>query len=768
MHVTVVGPLEDATGYAEISREIALAFLRLGVRVHAHPVPWGVPRPDLRPEVRYLLDRLRARCPESGPVLSIGIPPTFVREPGRPAVGLTMVECDQVPPRWLDACRRMDEIWVPSSFSARVFTTSGFPPDRVRVFPLGVDTSRFHPGAPPLPLPGGRRFVFLSVFEWTPRKGWDILLRAFTRAFTDRDDVCLVLKTHSNGPDYDASGRTIWACVQAMLQRDCRRPAPVLVLPEVIPQGQVPSLYRAADCFVLPSRGEGWNLPALEALACGVPVIATRWSGHLDYLNDDNAYLVEVEALEPARWPGHPADEAYRGGHWARPSVEHLAHLMRWVYEHPHEALERAERGRRQVAEQLTWDRCAASMLQRLKALDAQPHRVSHLLRTLWGRLIWTPSSTPAEEAGHEPATMALPRPPEGTGNKLPAVLLVVPSWGSICGVAEYTKSLASALQELGCSVRVAGGQDIGPDRLAKLVGAGEIVHFQYEYSLYDLEVLRATLDRLRTMKAPTVLTLHSYTEEAARHNDLLRTVHPIIVHAESTRQKLLSSGWQPAGLHVIPMGVKRFTLPPRSSPPEQMGPGEGPHIGFVGLMHWHKGLLQLATAVKYLRRVYPGIRCHVFSSVGTAPHCRSFLTHFLNECRAGGLEEVVSLHLGYEPEEKLVARLHAMDVNVLPYEDCGYWSTSAAVRLLMACRRPVITTDVPFFRDLSDQVIKISEASPEAIADAIAFVLSQPALAALTVAAADRYLEENPWELCARRHLHVYELVRDREGDAA
>ncbi|MEW6545538.1 MAG: glycosyltransferase [Bacillota bacterium] len=773
MQVTIVGPLDDATGYAEIAREIALAFHRLGAQVRTHPVAWGVPRPDLLPEVGYLLNSFRAGRHATGPVLSIGIPPLFTREPGRPSVGLTMLECDRVPPRWVDACLDMDETWVPSSFNARTFVESGMPPEKVKVFPLGVDTSRFHPGVPSLPLPGRRAFVFLSVFEWTPRKGWDLLLRAFTRAFSARDNVCLAIKTHSNGPDYDASGRTIRDCIQTMLQGSKGERPPVLVLPGVIPQNQVPSLYAAADCFVLPSRGEGWNLPALEALACGVPVITTRWSGHLDYLDDDNAYLVEIEDLEPAAWPGHPADEVYRGARWARPSIEHLAHLMRWVYDHPEEARARAERGRRQVSTKLTWDRCAAAMLERLKELDARPRRTTRTspLRTFWGKWSWTPPGARSEaaEGGASPTALSqrAPNPPKG-GDGSPAVLLVVPSWGEICGVAEYTRSLAAALQAVGCRARVAGKEHVSTDGLASLVAPGEVVHLQYEYSLYELEALRAILARLQTMHVPLVLTLHSYTEEAVRHNAMLRDVRPLIVHSEPTRQKLTSSGWSPDGLHVIPMGVKRFSLPARSAAAERLGLGEGPHIGFAGLMHWHKGLLALATAAARLRSVYPRIRCHVFSPVGSGIPSASYLEHFLHECGARGLEGVVSLHLRLEPEEQLVAHLHAMDVNVLPYEDCGYWSTSAAVRLLMAARRPVITTDVPFFRDLGEEVLKISESSPEAIADAIAFVLSHPGLAALTVAAADRYVEENSWELCARRHVNLYRAVQGTGGDWA
>jgi glycosyltransferase involved in cell wall biosynthesis len=265
-------------------------------------------------------------------------------------------------------------------------------------------------------------------------------------------------------------------------------------------------------------------------------------------------------------------------------------------------------------------------------------------------------------------------------------------------------------------------------------------------------------------MGVPVVLTLHSYTDEAARHNLLLRDLRPLIVHAEPICQKLAAGGWEASGLYVIPMGIKQFPLPARSQVARRLGLGEGPHVGFAGLLHWHKGLVNLAVAVSLLRSTYPGITLHVFSPVGSGVPSRTYLEHFLNTCRTRGAREAVTLHLGLLPEEQLVANLHAMDVNVLPYEDCGYWATSAAVRLLLSARRPVITSQVPFFGDLDEEVVKVGEPNPEAIADAISFLLSHPRLAALTVAAADRYVEENSWELCARRHLDLYTRLRDRE----
>jgi glycosyltransferase involved in cell wall biosynthesis len=136
----------------------------------------------------------------------------------------------------------------------------------------------------------------------------------------------------------------------------------------------MPDLYRAADCFVLPTRGEGWNLPALEALACGVPVITTAWSAHLDWLNQENAFLIAVDGLESVPRFDIPNDLVYAGHRWARPSLEHLRSLMRWVFEHKYEAQAKARTARAMIESRLSWDASARLMYQRLQNLAPPRH----------------------------------------------------------------------------------------------------------------------------------------------------------------------------------------------------------------------------------------------------------------------------------------------------------------------------------------------------------------------------------------------------------
>ena len=152
-----------------------------------------------------------------------------------------------------------------------MYVSSGIAPEKVRVVPNGVDTEKFRPGVRPLALPTKKKFKFLFVGGTIFRKGPDILLDAFTQAFTAADDVCLMIKDF--GGDSFYQGQTAETAIRAFQQKPG---APeILHLKDEISSEQMPGLYTACDCFVLPYRGEGFGMPVLEAMSCGLPVIVT-------------------------------------------------------------------------------------------------------------------------------------------------------------------------------------------------------------------------------------------------------------------------------------------------------------------------------------------------------------------------------------------------------------------------------------------------------------------------------------------------------------
>jgi GT2 family glycosyltransferase len=344
--------LHQPMGYAVQSRKLMSALHFAGVKVayrNAYDGSEGATE-DL------LIDDLVRRRPRSD-VAQVAFcqADAFGRVKGRVRAGWSMLEVTGLPEAWVDGCNTMDEVWVPASFNVDTFENSGVRVP-VRVMPLGVDIDYFNPQ-----ITGFRpsdRYTFLSVFEWGERKAPETLLRAFASEFKESEDVVLLLSVFNRDPDVN---------VEAEIARlDLPSSAPiVLMLNPEFADHQMGSLYRSADCFVLPTRGEGWGMPVLEAMACGLPTIATNWSGPADFLHEEIGYPLEVKSLvkAEARCP------FYAGFEWAEPDGDHLRGLMREVFEAPDRARAKGLLAASEVAERYSWEVAARRVKERLLEL---------------------------------------------------------------------------------------------------------------------------------------------------------------------------------------------------------------------------------------------------------------------------------------------------------------------------------------------------------------------------------------------------------------
>ena len=133
----------------------------------------------------------------------------------------------------------------------------------------------------------------------------------------------------------------------------------------------MPSLYAAADCYVLISRGEGFGLPYLESAACGLPVIGSRYSGQTDFLDDSNSYLVDVDGFRSAEKTLAWISYFYENAEFpilGDAAVEQTRAHMRHVFEHPDEAKEKAQKLTDKVTKEYDWSVCVDSMYGKLKS----------------------------------------------------------------------------------------------------------------------------------------------------------------------------------------------------------------------------------------------------------------------------------------------------------------------------------------------------------------------------------------------------------------
>jgi glycosyltransferase involved in cell wall biosynthesis/tetratricopeptide (TPR) repeat protein len=360
------GPVLQPSGFGEEARDFVLALDEAGVEVMANPTEW-VPAAQLTPAMASRLSELAVtEAPErfvnvvhTFPIArmtmggSSGVFPMIEPFRGHPRavrnIGWTMYETDRIPGMWVDSCNRMDEVWVPSNFNVETFSRAGVDKQKLHVVPGAVDTAEYNPGVRPLFIPEAGGFVFLSVFAWSKRKGWDALVRAYLAEFGPRDLVTLVLKVvpHWNSTwaeqmaDYERF-------VRKVLGRDPSARPRIVILPDAMDAATMPRLYAAADAFVLASRGEAYGRPFLEAMATGLPTIATRCGGNVDFMSEENSYLVDTTQVNVPQEVMKEIPD-YLGHKWAEPDVTQLRAAMRTVFEQRQDARAKGVAARRRV-----------------------------------------------------------------------------------------------------------------------------------------------------------------------------------------------------------------------------------------------------------------------------------------------------------------------------------------------------------------------------------------------------------------------------------
>jgi glycosyltransferase involved in cell wall biosynthesis len=251
-------------------------------------------------------------------------------------------------------------IVAPSRWSALAYERFGFAPERIHVVLHGVDPEILHPdpearSATRAALGVQHAFVYLSLGAMSPNKGVDVLLKAFARVSEAEPDAVLFLK----GADALYHSKE---CVREVLadlpaRSRARVAAKLIYNGDTYSSQRMADLLRAADAYVSPYRAEGFNLPVLEAAACGVPVICTGGGPTDEFTQESFAWRIRSR---PARIQVGPSDI----GDCLEPDVDHLVELMR-------EAARERDSGRRMgaagaayIAENFTWERATDRLLE--------------------------------------------------------------------------------------------------------------------------------------------------------------------------------------------------------------------------------------------------------------------------------------------------------------------------------------------------------------------------------------------------------------------
>ncbi len=537
-----------------------------------------------------------------------------------------------------------------------------------------------------------KSFRFLHVSSCFPRKGADLLLKAYGRMFTSADDVTLVIKTFPN-PHNEIHQ---WL---ADARSEQGHFPDVLIIEEDMSDPQLKSLYEQCHAMVAPSRAEGFGLPMAEAMLSGLAVITTGWGGQVDFCNKDTAWLVDYSFV-PAR-----THFGLFNSVWAEPDIEHLAQIMRVVYDMPPVSRnERAERGKQLLLEKFRWFDVAKRLASSARTWSQMP---------------------------------ALTQPRIGW----------VTTWNTRCGIAAYSAHLVenmpgnitilaprSAQLTQVDGPEVARCWDVGEeDTLDELAGRIDehridTLMVQFNYGFFNLEQFNRFLNGQLDAGRVVVLMMHSTSDPVhIPHKRLeklrgtLARCHRILVHAPGDLNRLKTLGLI-ENVALFPHGIRNYTPNLQA---HVVSKEDCFTIVSYGFFLPHKGLLEIIEALALLRQAGKKVRLHMVNAEYPVPESAALIQKAKEKISTLNLSEHIKLTTEFLPDDESISLLAVADLIVFPYQNTGE-SSSAAVRYGLATGRPVATTPLPIFDDVAPAVYTLPGISPAAIAQGIEQLISE------------------------------------------
>lgn len=351
MKILWKGPVFNPTGISTAAREMIKALVRKGVKVQVTD-PWHS-KFDFNEGLKDLNNPIDVKNVDATIFYDY---PQFWRDGYGKLIGHFIHEGTKLFPGWAEQLNKVEKLFVASEANKSLFKWNEVVRP-TKVINYGVNTEIYKPRD----LEKAKEFIFLSVNSWTgevgDRKGTDLLIRAFNAEFKEQSDVKLLLKISTfwdeKGIEYYMQ-RIIHLCGGKMNPN-------ILVNATYLPEDKLAENYNRCDCFVAPTRGEGFGLTILNSLASGLPVIVTKDknSGHYDFCKDNPA-VMWIETKEVKQ--GDPRFYV-EGNMLAEPDLESLKKQMRSAYNNRAKLKELGAEGSKKASE-FTWDQTAEQIIE--------------------------------------------------------------------------------------------------------------------------------------------------------------------------------------------------------------------------------------------------------------------------------------------------------------------------------------------------------------------------------------------------------------------
>lgn len=592
------------------------------------------------------------------------------------------------PQIWVEEMNKsLHGVFAISNFVKDVLKKSGV---KIPIFvtPNGIDDAmRVNPSAY-FPLQTKKKFKFLHISSARKRKGIDVLIKAYFAEFTKNDDVCLVIKSFP-GPDNMVND------VISEFQNENSPEIEHIISPDLTDQDMV-NLIHTCDCGVYPSRAEGFGLPIAESMFHSRPVIATNYSGYLDFANESNTYLIDYKLVNTV-----DSEMVNLGAKWAEPDLTHLAETMRHVFSNiEFEEVKQKTVLAKQVAQELNWSNTA----QKIVNIVSEIEKITHLK---------------SENAG------------------------VISFLNDDDGVAEYTTDLYSNIEKSFNKFFYISNKDIDARKKVDLGNvvrtweSGETsfqetlefiqnenlkhIHIQYHSGVnFSPSSLDHLLMQLASIKVNSYVTLHAVKGRGFNIGLECKNLHlakTIFIHNKEDFDSV------PTDNKVLLFHPRKLiSSRTKTSLRNKIGISEySPIIITHGKLVLQKiDINSILESVEKLKEYYPNI---LYIAMNAVVASNSSAKNDFDELQQIVLNKNLSENVLFIPdflsEDEVFILLQAADIALFPYNDVGE-SASAAVSKALATLTPTITTDIKMFSEFNREVLKIENTNPEVVSRSI------------------------------------------------
>jgi len=574
-----------------------------------------------------------------------------------------------------------------------------------------------------LPLTTKKSFKFLHISSCFPRKGVDILLKAYTEAFTIEDDVTLIIKTFPN-PHNDVEKQI------KSLQETKKNIAEIILINEDLDDAYIKWLYENTHALVAPSRGEGFGLPMAEAMLHKLPLITTAYGGQVDFAKEENAWLIEYEFAK-AQTHLNLFDS-----YWAEPSKEHLKKLLIELPSLNKKTLsKKVEKAYEEATQKLLWNNYVQNTETFIKEL-----KEIKVFDTPTKNIAW------------------------------------VSSYNTKCGIASYSEFIIENLDTSDYNIEIFASKstdilDATKETNIKRVwnnrydeennelieeltsGSFSSLVINFNFGFFSMPNLASIIDALAQKKIKTTIIFHSVADVTAKGQGSslswilpsLKRVSHLLVHTINDMNRLKKLGL--TNIDLLSHGVQNR----RETQLLNQEHTEDFTIASYGFMLPHKGILELILAFAKIEAHFPKAKLLLLNALYPAEVSKIYAQKCQNKVEELKLTSKIIFNTEFLSDDATFSLLESADLIVLPYH-LTQESSSASVRHALATRKPVLCTSQAIFDDVKEIVHFVKDSTPTNIAQKLTTLLSNKTVLNEKISKQNSWIIQHDWRKISRR----------------